>query len=172
LPNPYPAQAVPTGLATNGNFVYSAELSGFPFVAGSADIYRTDATGTTSLFATGFTSISDIAFGPEGDLYILEYATNFFDSAPSGNLLRLSADGLSRDLLATGLTRPTGLAVDARGRVDVANNGDGTNGELLRLTQEVPSPLPILGLAAAFRQARRLRRRIALQAKTPEARLS
>jgi hypothetical protein len=117
LPNPYPAQAVPTGLATNGNFVYSAELSGFPFVAGSTDIYRTDATGTTSLLATG-------------------------------------------------------LAVDARGRVDVANNGDGTNGELLRLTQEVPGPLPILGLAAAFRQARRLRRRIALQAKTPEARLS
>ena len=169
LPNPYPAQAVPTGLATSGDYVYSAEFSGFPFVAGSADIYRTDATGTTSLFATGFTSISDIAFGPEGDLYILEYATNFFSPAPSGNLLRLSADGLSRDLLATGLTRPTGLAVDARGRVYVANNGDGTNGELLRLTQEVPGPLPILGLAAAFRQARRLRRRIALQAERPEA---
>jgi glucose/arabinose dehydrogenase len=160
---------VPTGLATNGDYVYSAEFSGFPFVAGSADIYRTDATGTTSLFATGFTSISDIAFGPEGDLYILEYATNFFDPAPSGNLLRLSADGLSRDLLATGLTRPTGLAVDARGRVYVANNGDGTNGELLRLTREVPGPLPILGLAAAFRQARQLRRRIALQAERPEA---
>jgi hypothetical protein len=167
LPNPYPAQAVPTGLATSGDYVYSAEFSGFPFVAGSADIYRTDATGTTRLFATGFTSISDIAFGPEGDLYILEYATNFFDPAPSGNLLRLSADGLSRDLLATGLTRPTGLAVDARGRVYVANNGDGTNGELLRLTQEVPGPLPILGLAAAFRQAKRLRRRNALQAETP-----
>ena len=167
LPNPYPAQAVPTGLATSGDYVYSAEFSGFPFVAGSADIYRTDATGITSLFATGFTSISDIAFGPEGDLYILEYATNFFDPAPSGNVLRLSADGLSRDLLATGLTRPTGLAVDARGRVYVANNGDGTNGELLRLTQEVPGPMPILGLAAAFRQAKRLRRRIALQTETP-----
>jgi len=172
FPDPFPVQAVPTGLATSGDYVYSAEFSGFPFVAGSADIYRTDSNGITSLFATGFTSISDIAFGPEGDLYILEYAANFFDSAPSGNLLRLSADGLSRDLLATGLTRPTGLAVDARGRVYVANNGDGTNGELLRLTQEVPGPLPILGLAAAFRQARRLRRRIALEAESPEARLS
>jgi hypothetical protein len=159
LPNPFPAEWVPTGLAVSGSTLYSGNLSGFPFVNGSASILANPGGGT--VLAAGFSSITDGAIGPDGWLYLLQYSENFFDPiTPSGSLWKLSPDGQSRQQLVTGLLNPTGLAVDNEGRIYVANNADGTNGELLRLTPAVPTPLPLLGLTAAFGASRRLRKRL------------
>ena len=60
--------------------------------------------------------------------------------------------------LISGLTQPTGLAVAADGTLYVTNNADGLQGELREYRPLVPTPLPLLGAGAAWRQARRLRR--------------
>jgi hypothetical protein len=45
------------------------------------------------------------------------------------------------------------------GSLYVTNNGDSLPGELLEFRPDVPGPLPLLGAAAAWSRARRLRRR-------------
>jgi hypothetical protein len=53
------------------------------------------------------------------------------------------------------------LAVAPDGKIYVANNSDGVNGELLQLTPvSSPGPLPLLGVGAAFGYSRKLRKRI------------
>lgn len=49
------------------------ELTGFPFPVGEARIYRIEPGFAPTIFATGFTMISDLAFGADGSLYALEY---------------------------------------------------------------------------------------------------
>jgi hypothetical protein len=148
LPNPFPAQAVPTGLALGSdNALYIAKLSGFPFVNGTASIYRYDFSNPVSVFATGFSNVTDIAAGSDA-LYILQYSENFFSPAPSGSVWRLGLDG-SRSEIFSGLNQPTGIAVGADGTIYVSNNGNGINGELLAL-QPVPEPLTLLGATTAL----------------------
>lgn len=162
LPNPYPAEPVPTGLAVDptGQQLRIGELSGFPFVPGSANLYATDGQSPPSLSLTGFSLITALASGADGSLYVLEYASNFFSPLATGSLWRVDPDG-TRTQIVGGLHQPTGLAVADDGSLYVANNGDGLEGQLLEVRPEVPAPLPLLGAAAAWGQARRLRRRAA-----------
>ena len=82
-PNPLPFgppayQSVPTALATGskGN-LFAGEFTGFPFPPGGADIYSINpTTGASSVFASGFTTITGLAFGTNGDLYVLDDTTN------------------------------------------------------------------------------------------------
>lgn len=157
----YPAEAVPTGLAIGSDdALYIGELSGFPFVNGTAEVYRYAQGGTVTPFAGGFNHIVDIAAGPDDALYVLDYSADFFSPSATGSLWRLGLDG-SKERIFEGLLRPTGLAVAADGSIYVANNGDGINGQLLHLTVPVPGPLPLAGLGVAWVQARALRRRLA-----------
>ena len=160
LPNPFPAQAVPTGLAVDptGQKLWIAELAGFPFVPGSATVFAYDGNLAPQPSLSGFTSITDIASGADGSLYVLEYAANFFQPAGSGSVWRVAPDG-RRDQIIAGLTQPTGLAVADDGTVYVTNNADSLEGELREYRPSVPGPLPLLGAAAAWGQARSLRRR-------------
>jgi len=162
LPFPFPeipAQAVPTGLTIGPDgALYIAQLSGFPFAPGSADVFRYDFSNPVTTFAGGFSNLIDIAAGPDEALYLLQYSDNFF-GPPSGRVLRLGLDGSVRSIFDD-LVRPTGLAVGRDGTIYVANDGDGVNGQLLALTPvPTPGPLPLLGVGVAFAQARRLRRR-------------
>ncbi|MFO0039084.1 MAG: ScyD/ScyE family protein [Synechococcaceae cyanobacterium] len=160
LPNPFPAQAVPTGLAVDptGQKLWIAELAGFPFVPGSASVFTSDGNLAPQPSLSGFTSITDIASGADGSLYVLEYAGNFFRPAGNGSVWRVAPDG-RRDQIIAGLTQPTGLAVADDGTVYVTNNADSLEGELREYRPSVPGPLPLLGAAAAWGQARSLRRR-------------
>lgn len=160
LPTVYSAQTVPTGLAIGSDgFLYIAQLSGFPFAPGSADVFRYDFDNNqVTTFSSGFSNLVDIAAGPDNSLYLLQYRNDFWASA-TGSILRLGLDG-SVETLFSGLTNPTALAVAPDGTIYVTNNGNGVNGELLQLTpQPVSAPLPIFGLGLAWTQARRLRRR-------------
>ena len=160
FPAVFPAQAVPTGLTIGPDgALYIAQLSGFPFAPGSADVFRYDFGGLVTTFASGFSNLVDIATGPDNSLYLLQYSNDFW-AAPSGSVLKLGLDG-SVETLFSDLANPTALAVAPDGKIYVANNADGVNGELLQLTPvPSPGPLPFLGVAAAFGCSRKLRKRI------------
>jgi len=88
---------------------------------------------------TGFKTIMDLAFAPDGSLYVVENATGPFPPPPpfapySGRLTRVAPDCTVTPLLV-GLNRPTAVAVGADGAVYVTNNGVTAGaGEVLMIT--------------------------------------
>lgn len=138
----FPSDAVPTGLAVGPDGAYYVgELTGFPFTPGAAQIYRVLANGTTSVFATGFTQITDLAFGSDGSLYVLEFDANgLLVPSDAGALIRIAPDGTRTTIFSSALVGATGLAIGTDGAFYVSNFGStaGT-GEVLRIAA-VPEP--------------------------------
>ena len=120
-----PMQAVPTRVVTgpDGAF-YVSQLTGFPFPFGGAYVFRVVPGEDPTVYADGFTNIIDLAFDSDGNLYVLEIATNSLLSGdPTGALWRVNTDG-SRDLVASeGLITPGGLAIGYDGSIYVSNCG-------------------------------------------------
>jgi hypothetical protein len=118
---PGPMQSVPTSVTEGPDgAIYVGELTGFPFLAGEARVHRVLPGGRTQVFAGGFTAIHDIAFGPDGSLYVLEIASDliaceFFGDC-NGRLIRLAPDG-TRTVVAQDLLFPGGVAVNQAGEV-------------------------------------------------------
>jgi hypothetical protein len=136
-----PMEAVPTSVALGPDGAYYVgELTGFPFPVGGANVYRVPAHGgTAELFATGFTSIIDIAFGSDGDLYVLEIAKNgllagFASGDWTGALMRVAPNGTRTQIASEGLFAPGGVALDDDGAFYVTNNSIfGGAGEVLKI---------------------------------------
>lgn len=132
-------ERVPTGIAVGPDGTYwLSELTGAPFVPGSARVVHILTDGTVTDIFTGFTMLTDLAFGADGTLYGLEYDTNgLFAPGGTGALLRINGDG-SSDTLFTNLTNPTGLTVGSDGAFYVSNFSASTGrGQVLRIA-EVP----------------------------------
>ena len=136
-----PMDAVPTSVALgpDGNY-YVGQLTGFPFPVGAANIYRVPANGgAPTVFASGFTHIVDLTFGPDGSLYVVEIAKNGLLAAFNGNdwtgaLIRIAPDGTRTELVPGALTAPGGVAVGSDGALYVTNNGIFSNtGEVIRI---------------------------------------
>lgn len=121
-------ESVPTAVARGyDGDLYVGQLTGFPFVQGLASIYRVAPGQAPVVHCTGFKAIIDLAFGPDGSLYVVENATGPFPPPPpfapnSGRLSRVAPDCTVTPVLA-GLNRPTAVAVGADGAVYVTNNG-------------------------------------------------
>ena len=133
-------QSVPTSVAVNpdGAF-YVGELTGFPFPANTAQIYRIDAEGQSEIYAGGFTNIADLAFDRSGGLYVLEYdADGMLTGSDTGALIYISPDGKTRTTIADDeLINPTGLKISADGDIYISNKGFiAGQGEVLRLSLE------------------------------------
>ena len=118
----------------------SASLpTGFPFPVGAANIYRVPAAGgTPEVFASGFTHIVDLTFGPDGSLYVLEIAKNGLLAAFTANDSRRAHPHRARrhqDRTRAGiLTAPGGVAVGSDGALDVTNNSIFSDiGEVIRI---------------------------------------
>jgi hypothetical protein len=132
-------QSVPSAVAVGPDgALYVGELTGIPFQPGSARIWRVVPGHRPTIYASGFTTISDLAFQGR-DLLVLELAVKgLLDSSSPGALIRLRPDGSRTVVASKGLVGPTGLAV-AGGAVYVSNNGlfPGTgpdrHGELVRV---------------------------------------
>jgi hypothetical protein len=115
--------SVPTAVAIGPDGAYYVgELTGVPFASGAANVYRVLPGQTPQVFRSGFTTITDIDFGPDGSLYVIEHSTGPQFFALPGDLVKVSPDG-QRTVLVSNLNRPTSVAVERDGSVYYTNRG-------------------------------------------------
>ena len=119
-------QAVPTGIIFDGHNFLVSVLTGFPFPAGEAVIYKVSLQGDVSVYQAGFTTLVDIAPGNVLGHLVLSYgsfgATGF---APNTGSLIL-ANGTSSQVLAGSLNMPVGIAQVNNHTWYITIMGDGT----------------------------------------------
>lgn len=88
---------------------------------GKARVLRLTGEGTPpTVFASGFTTVTGVAFGPDGSLYVTELTTNIRARSAPGRVTRIAPDG-RRTSFSRGLVFPQGAAVDAAGNLYVSN---------------------------------------------------
>lgn len=128
---------VPTGLALSPDGMILVGLhSGPPYTPGSAAILKLALDGTISNWAGGLSMVGAIATAPDGTVYATQQSSDFLTSPEgTGSIVRLSVDGAS-ELVLDGLSKPTGLAVDAAGNLYVIVSAFGSNsgGVLLKIS--------------------------------------
>jgi len=138
-----PMETVPDALAVGPDGAYYVgELTGFPFPVGGARIYRVQPGNKPTVYATGFTNIISLAFGPDHSLYVLEIFKGGLGkvdpkkpASTLGAVIRLAPDGTRTTIADRGLVAPTGLAVSATGEIYVSNFGVFSGaGEVVRIT--------------------------------------
>jgi hypothetical protein len=142
-PVPLNAQAVPTSVAVGPDgALYVGILRGVPSLPGTADIYRVVPGHAPTIWASGLTSVTAIAFDAHNRLLATEYSSGglLAPATVPGAIVRVSSNGKRVTRLPiTGLTQPTGIAVGADGAIYVSNNGDSAGnaakpGEVLKIT--------------------------------------
>jgi hypothetical protein len=139
LPLSLPAQAVSTSVAVGSDGAYYvSELKGFPAPTGRSRIWRIEpgarhancaTSPDCSIVASGFTSIVDLTFAPDGTLYVVEIdeaswaAVEFGVGSLGGTVNACHPTTWTCFPVATGLPIPIGAAVDRRtGEVYVTIN--------------------------------------------------
>jgi len=137
---PFPAppvqESVPTTVVRGPDkALYVGELTGFPFCAGDARIWRVVPGEAPKVFLTGFKMIMDMAFAKDGSLYVLQYASSPFAIGGPGLIVKVAPNG-ARTTLETGaaLQQPAGLAIGKDGALYVSNKTvTPGGGEVLRI---------------------------------------
>lgn len=141
LPPMIPAQAVPTSVAVGPDgYFYVGELRGFPAPTDESNIWRVSpgaasaACGTSpdcvKLFDGGFTSIIDLAFGPDGLLYVAEMdedswaAVEIFNTFSGGsiNACNITSAVPSCTQVATGIPQLTAITFGKDGSLWATRN--------------------------------------------------
>ena len=149
-----PIYSVPTSLTVGPDGAYYVgELTGVPFTAGSANIYRLDpATDVVphiytldEAFLTGFKNIIDIAFADDGTLYVLQYATGLTGMPGPGVLIQVVPDMTQSDIrlqyqlgarstVIANLVEPTSVAIGPDDNLYLSIRGaTALIGEVIRL---------------------------------------
>lgn len=119
------AEAVPTEVVLGPDgALYVSLLTGAPFVNGLAKIYRVVPGEAPTVYQDGFRTIIDLAFGPDGSLYVLEHSATAPGFAAAGRITRITPDNV-RHVINTGATlqRPTSILVDSDNAIYVSNKG-------------------------------------------------
>ncbi|MDZ8032260.1 ScyD/ScyE family protein [Nostoc sp. DedSLP04] len=153
-PSQFATQPVPSGVAKGPDGAYYiSQFTGFPFPEGGAKIYRVGADGKSSVFADGFTQLTDLQFDPAGNLYALQYANqSAWKGDFDGSVIKIAPDGTRTTLLSgNGLESPSALTIGADGAVYVTNRGDRPGfGQVLKIenTKSIPEPDSALGVLA------------------------
>ncbi len=114
-PPPQPVvsgQAVPTSVVRGPHGAYYvSELTGFPFCEGSAVIWKVK-NGHASVYASGLTNVTDLAFDRHGTLYAVEIAQHGLTQGPIGAVVRIPRGGGDHfEVIAGGLMAPYGIAL-------------------------------------------------------------
>jgi hypothetical protein len=138
LPPMLPAQGVATSVAIgpDGSY-YVGELKGFPSPTGESRVWkiRPDAhhaqcgvSPDCEVFADGFTSIIDLAMGPDGTLYVAEFDEASWFAVEIGAGIGGSVNACDTTTgacaqIATGLPLLTAVTVGKEGAVSVVING-------------------------------------------------
>jgi hypothetical protein len=116
-------QSVPSSVAVGPDgALYVGELTGVPFRRGVAHVWRIARGGKPTVYASGLTNVSDIAFLGKS-LLVLEISSRGLAAPPSpGALVRIDPGGGRTVLASRGLVDPTGLAV-GNGAIYISNHG-------------------------------------------------
>jgi hypothetical protein len=142
--------AVPTAVVIGPDGAYYvSELTGVPFVDGTANVYRVVPGDPPRLFLvddaflTGFKMIIDMTFDDDGNLYVLEHATGAVQQTGLGVLIRVTPDKNQPDIASqyrngtrttvlSGLSRPMSVAVGPDGAVYISRGLAAGGGEVIR----------------------------------------
>jgi hypothetical protein len=130
---------VPTGFTVGPDGAYYIGiLSGAPFRAGVASVYRIVPGETPTVFRSGFKTIIDVDFDAAGNLYVLQHSSGPAGLAGPGSLVRVAPDG-TRSTVLDGLSAPTSTAVAPDGTLYVTNFGTTAGrGQVLRVAPSGP----------------------------------
>ena len=162
-PPTVPMESVPTTIYYDGGPPLVGELTGFPFIVGAARIYEAPTGVAPTVLLDGFTNITDMDKDADGNLYVLEIATNSLLSGDiTGAIHKVEPDG-TRTIIAnapcnaaapTGmeLCAPTGLVVGPDGALYVANYGvfgaappPAPSGQVVRIDLGTPTAVTLDG---------------------------
>ncbi len=130
--------SVPTSVAVGPDGAYYVgELTGAPFCSGNANIYRVPPGMppglVTTPYCSGFTTIIDLAWGPDGYLYVLEHSTGPVFFGMPGDVVRVGP-GCAKTQLVSGLNRPGSLAFGRDGKLYISINSTSVGtGEVVRV---------------------------------------
>lgn len=134
------AQSVPTSVVWHDGAFYVGELGGGGTPIGQSRVWKVVPGQGASVYAAGFTTISGVAFGPDGSLYVDELGKGGLGALESGKLagalIRVWPDGHRSEVAPGVLQAPAGVAVAADGTVYVANfSVFASKGQLLEISQ-------------------------------------
>ncbi|BAY39425.1 hypothetical protein NIES2111_38010 [Nostoc sp. NIES-2111] len=153
-PSQLPVQVVPSSVVKGPDGAYYvSQFTGFPFPEGKAKIFRVSTDGTTTVYADGFTHLTDLEFDSAGNLYALQYANqSAWKGNFDGSLIKIAADGTRKTILSgNGLQSPNALTIGADGAIYISNLSDRPGqGQIIRveISQSVPEPTAVAGLVA------------------------
>ena len=125
---------MPTAVAVGPDgALYVSELTGVPFPTGFARIFRVNGDRSISVVATGLTAVVDIAFGSDGTLYALQFASCGPFFACPGGIVRVGASA-PHAVVAGGFIQPGGMTIGADGAFYVTQRAMNAGvGEVLRV---------------------------------------
>lgn len=119
-------ESVPTSVALGPDGAYYVGELGGDGVRGMARIWRVVPGGEPEVFASGFTAIVGLSFGPDGDLYVAELVKHGLAAAKKGDLggaiFRIESDGSREELAPGAFTAVGGVGVGPDGTVYVSVN--------------------------------------------------
>ena len=110
-----PMQPVPTSVTRGPDGAYYVgQLTGFPFPTGKARVFRVVPGEDPEVIARGFTHITDLEFGDDGKLYVLQLSSrSLLDPDPGhGRLYRLDGGGVHTQIARGHLDFSLGLAIE------------------------------------------------------------
>jgi hypothetical protein len=107
------ADAVPTSVVKGPDGAYYiSQLTGFPFQQGAASIWRVVPGQAPTVYASGLTNLTDLAFAPDGTLYAVEISSAGLLNGPIGALVRITPGGSQHTTVLGDIFAPYGVALD------------------------------------------------------------
>ncbi len=142
-------QAVPTAVVVGPDgALYVSTLSGVPSEPGTARVYRVTLGSAPTVYATGLTAVTALAFDGS-TLLATEYSTGGLLAPPTvpGALVAIAPNGHETTLPLAGLVDPTGIAVAPNGVILIANHGSAPSaqGQLVEVTGSASGLSPAFG---------------------------
>jgi hypothetical protein len=135
FPNfPPVTDSVPTAVTVGPDGAYYVgELTGAPFCAGIANVYRIVPGQPPSVYCGGFTTIIDLAFGPDGNLYVAEHSKGPVFFGLPGDVVRVGP-ACAKTVVTPALNRPGSLAFGPDGKLYVSVNSNSSgSGQVVRI---------------------------------------
>jgi sugar lactone lactonase YvrE len=91
---------------------YNSQFTGFPFEKGDARIWRVVPGRAPTVYASGLTNVTDLAFARDGSLYAVQISSEGLLTGPIGALVKVTPGGSQHTTIAGGLFGPYGVAID------------------------------------------------------------